>query len=165
MLVAYPGLRTGSINVSGTSSILGNDVYARFLLCRDCIHRVDFITGWNDTRVADEVAIRSRSTLTAASGNLPIGTVLTTFDQFTAHNSFNGGILGLQWQRNCGCWSTQLLTRVSLGDMHETVSANGDCASTGTPITNPTAGARSLGPATSARHRRRVHRDLGRIGL
>jgi len=86
------------------------------------------------------VAIRSRSTLTAASGNLPIGTVFNTFDQFTAHNSFNGGILGLQWQRNCGCWSTRLLTRVSLGNMHETVSANGDSRVNGTAITTPTSG-------------------------
>jgi Putative beta barrel porin-7 (BBP7) len=124
-LIAFPGLRTGSINASATSSLLGNDVYFRYLMCRDCNHRLDFITGWNYTRVADEVQLRTRSTVTEIGGTIPVGTVSTTLDAFTSHNDFNGGILGLLWQRNCGVWSTQLLTRTSLGNMHETMIING----------------------------------------
>jgi Putative beta barrel porin-7 (BBP7) len=125
LLVAFPGLRSGSITVSGASSVFGNDVYGRFLLCRDCNCRLDFITGWNYTRVADEIRIGSRSTVTETGGNLPTGTVTTVVDQFEARNDFNGGILGLQWQRDCGCWTTQLLTRISIGNMHETMIING----------------------------------------
>jgi hypothetical protein len=125
LLVAYPGLRSGEINVAGTGSVLGNDVYARFLLCRDNICRLDFITGWNYTRVADEVQINSRSTVTEIGGNIPVGTVSTTMDQFIATNNFNGGILGLEWQRDCGVWQSRVLARMSLGNMHEEINING----------------------------------------
>jgi len=125
VLIAYPGLRTGTINASATSSLFGNDVYGRFLLCRDCDHRLDFITGWNYTRVADIVQLRTRSTVTEVGGTIPVGTVSTTLDSYTAHNDFNGGILGLLWQRNCGVWNTQLLTRTALGNMHETMIIDG----------------------------------------
>jgi hypothetical protein len=124
LLVAFPGQRTGSINISGTSSVLGNDVYLRFLLCRDCNHRLDFITGWNYTRVADEIQIRSQFTV-INDPTIAAGTIVTSRDQFTARNTFNGGILGLQWQRNCGCWTTTCLGRISIGNVHETMIISG----------------------------------------
>jgi putative beta barrel porin BBP7 len=139
LLIAYPGLRSGSINITGSSSVIGNDVYARFLLCRDCNHRLDFITGWNYTRVADDVQIRTRSTI-ISDPTIAAGTVLATLDQFSATNNFNGGILGLLWQRNCGCWSTQVLTRMSLGNMHETAIINGSGTATLNGTSQPTDG-------------------------
>jgi hypothetical protein len=120
LLVAFPGLRSGSVNVSGSSSVFSNDVYWRCLLCRDCYTRLDFITGWNYSRVADEVNINTRTEV-LSDPTIATGTVLTTRDQFTAHNDFNGGILGLLWERNCGCWQTSVLARMSLGNMHQTM--------------------------------------------
>ncbi|HZN35389.1 MAG TPA: BBP7 family outer membrane beta-barrel protein [Pirellulaceae bacterium] len=135
LLIAYPGLRTGSIGVRGSSEVLGNDVYGRFLLCRDCDSRLDFITGWNYTRVNDSVTIRSSATVTEIGGNIPVGTVTDIRDDFRAHNEFNGGILGLLWERNCGCWSTQLMGRMSLGSNFEETSIRGSTqiASPGLP--------------------------------
>ena len=103
LLVAYPGLRSGEIHVLGNSSIIGSDVYTRILLCRDCNCRIDFITGWNYTKINDEMQIRSRQTVTETGGNIPVGTVTDIVDGFQARNEFNGGILGLLWERQCGC--------------------------------------------------------------
>jgi hypothetical protein len=139
LLVAYPGLRTGNISVISSSSIIGNDVYAKILLCRDCINRWDFITGWNYTRVADDVAMRTRTTI-VSDPTLPVGTVLSTLDQFRTTNNFNGGILGLQWQRNCSYWTTQALARMSIGNMHEVILINGQTAVNGDVSTNPAGG-------------------------
>jgi hypothetical protein len=53
LLIAYPGLRSGAINVALNSSLISNDVYAKFLLCRDWCHRLDFITAlacWPSSR-------------------------------------------------------------------------------------------------------------------
>jgi Putative beta barrel porin-7 (BBP7) len=125
LLVAFPGLRTGAVSISGTSSVFSNDVYSRILLCRDCNTRLDFLTGWNYSRIADEVQLNSRSTVTEIGGSIPVGTISNTVDQFRATNDFNGGILGLQWQCDCGVWSTNVLTRMSLGNMHETIDING----------------------------------------
>jgi hypothetical protein len=125
LLVAYPGLRNGNVNVLAQSSLFSNDVYGRFLLCRDCNHRLDFITGWNYTRLWDDVQINTRSVETASGGTIAQGTVTQINNRFTASNNFNGGILGLQWQRNCGCWTTQALARISIGGMNETMNIAG----------------------------------------
>jgi hypothetical protein len=130
LLIAYPGLRSGSINISGTSEVLGNDIYARFLLCRDCDSRIDFITGWHYSRMNDGVEIRSESTVTEVGGNIPLGTRTNVLDQFDARNRFHGGILGLEWVRDCGCWTTRALARMSIGNMNEQVIINGRTAFT-----------------------------------
>jgi Putative beta barrel porin-7 (BBP7) len=125
LLVAYPGLRSGEIHIVGNSGILGNDVYGRFLLSRNCDSRLDFITGWNYTRINDGIEIRSRSIVTETGGNVALGTETVIRDQFDARNQFNGGILGLMYERNCGCWTTNLMARMSLGNMHERMVING----------------------------------------
>ncbi len=125
LLVAYPGLRTGSIAIDANSEVLGNDVYGRFLICRDCDSRLDFITGWHMSRINDSLTIRSSSTITEVGGNIPVGTVTDIRDDFRARNEFHGGILGLLWERDCGCWNTQLLARMSLGSMYEETSIRG----------------------------------------
>jgi hypothetical protein len=142
LLVAYPGLRTGEIHIGSTSSVLGNDVYGRFLVCRDCNGRLDFITGWNYTRVADNVEINSTSTVTEVGGNVPVGTVRDTHDRFAARNEFNGAIFGLMWEGQCGCWSTNLLARMSIGNMHEQVGITGSTriAVPGQPVTTTNGG-------------------------
>ncbi len=142
LLIAYPGLRSGVVTVTGSQSIFGNDVYGRYLLCRDCNNRLDFITGWHYSRIADNLDIRSRSTVTEIGGTIPVNTRTTITDQFAARNEFNGGILGLQWQRSCGVWTTQLLGRMSLGNMHETMNISGSTriAVPGQPVSNTSGG-------------------------
>ena len=119
VLVAYPGLRSGSISVGGESKLYGNDVYGRFLLCRNCVSRWDFITGWHYSRIDDSLA------LTASTTELPAGPTNIFRDQFATHSEFHGGILGLMWERECGCLTTQVMARMSLGGMHEEVTING----------------------------------------
>jgi hypothetical protein len=75
--------------------------------------------------VADQIQINTSSTVTEVGGNIPVWTVSTTVDQFIATNNFNGGILGLEWQRDCGVWQSRVLARMSLGNMHEEINING----------------------------------------
>ena len=142
LLVAYPGLRTGVVAVTGSQSVFGNDVYGRYLLCRDCNNRLDFITGWHYSRIADNLDVRSRSTVTEIGGTIPVGTRTTIVDQFDARNEFHGAILGLQWQRSCGVWTTQWLGRISIGNMHESMNITGSTqiAVPGQPVQNSTGG-------------------------
>jgi hypothetical protein len=166
LLVAYPGLRTGEININNASSFFGNDVYARFLLCRDCNTRIDFITGWNYTRLADNMSINSQQTVTEIGGTIPVGTVTTITDQFNALNQFHGAILGLQWQRNCGVWSWQTMGRVSLGNMSEALNINGN-----TTIASPGQATQTLasglftGPNNIGRNTRNEFTSIWELGL
>ena len=125
LLVAYPGLLSGSIDVQGSSEVLGNDLYARFLICRDCDSRLDFITGWHFSRINDDLRIRSRSTVTEVGGSIPIGTQTDVFDRFDTRNEFHGAILGLVHEYECHCWSWQTLARISLGSMNQRVIIDG----------------------------------------
>lgn len=124
VLLAYPGFRSGNINITGDSEVLGNDVYGRILLCRTCNSRWDFITGWHFSRVNDQLDIAATS-VDADPGSPLFGTETTFRDRFAARNEFHGGILGFIWERECGCFSTQLLGRMAIGSMHEQVTING----------------------------------------
>jgi hypothetical protein len=124
LVISYPGLREGEINFTANSEILGNDVYGRFLLCRGGICRIDFITGYHFSRVNDAILMRSRFT-DVDPQSVDFGSVTTVVDQFAGANEFHGGILGFIWERDCGCWNTQLLARTALGGMRERMRING----------------------------------------
>jgi hypothetical protein len=125
LLVAFPGISTGSIDVQGTSEVLGNDLYVRYLLCRDCDSRVDFVTGWSFSRINDDLRIRSSSTITETGGNIPFGTTTEVFDRFDTRNEFHGLILGVMHEYECRCWSWNTMARMSLGNMHQEVIIDG----------------------------------------
>ena len=50
LLVSYPGLRSGSIDVDASSEVFGNDLYVRMLICRDCDSRLDLLAGYSFAR-------------------------------------------------------------------------------------------------------------------
>ncbi|MDX1947803.1 MAG: BBP7 family outer membrane beta-barrel protein [Pirellulaceae bacterium] len=126
LLVAYPGLRSGSIDVRNSANIYGNDVYARILFCRGPCGRIDLITGYNFTRMNDELQLRSVSTFTQASGSIPQGTTLNTYDRFATRNVFHGGILGLSGTYDSGCcWTVNGLARISVGNVGQRAVVRG----------------------------------------
>src|SRR4030095_10684099 len=137
LLVSVPGLVSGAIDHHAASSVIGNDVYARFLLCRDCCSRLDFVTGYHFSRINDNLRIASTRTVTEAGGNIPLGTGTDVVDQFQVRNAFHGAILGLIHERDCRCWTWTALARMSIGSMHERVTIDGSTP-TGGPGGDPT---------------------------
>ncbi len=150
LLLAYPGLATGSVDVRGSSEVLGNDLYARFLICRDCDSRLDFVTGWSFSRINDDLRIRGNTTVTEVGGNIPIGTETEVFDRFDTRNEFHGVILGLMHEYECRCWSWQTMARMSIGNMNQRVIIDGQ-TSIGVPGDDPevTAGGLFTNPDTN----------------
>jgi hypothetical protein len=124
LVISYPGLREGEINFVGNSEVFGSDLYGRFLLCRNCISRIDFITGYHFSRVDDQIVMRSRFT-DVDPQSVDFGAVTTVVDRFAGQNDFHGGIVGFIWERDCGCWNTQLLARTALGGMRERMRIDG----------------------------------------
>ena len=124
LVISYPGLREGEINFVGNSEVFGSDVYGRFLLCRNCISRIDLITGYHFSRVDDQIVMRSRFT-DVDPQSVDFGAVTTVVDRFAGNNDFHGGIIGFIWERDCGCWNTQLLARTALGGMRERMRIDG----------------------------------------
>jgi hypothetical protein len=124
LVISYPGLREGSINIDLDSEILGNDLYGRFLLCRNGLCRIDFITGYHFSRFADSLVMRSQFT-DVDPQSVDFNSVTTVVDEFHANNEFHGGILGFIWERDCGCLNTQLLARTALGGMRQRMLIDG----------------------------------------
>ncbi len=125
LLVSYPGLLSGAIDIDASSSVIGNDVYARYLLCRNPCSRLDFVTGYHFSRINDNLRISSTRTVTEVGGNIPLGTVTDVVDQFDVRNAFHGAILGLVHECDCRCWTWTALGRISIGSMHERVIIDG----------------------------------------
>jgi hypothetical protein len=124
LLVAYPGLRNGSIDITGSSEVLLNDAYARLLFCKGCYGRIDLLAGYTFSRFNENLYMLSNSVVTG--GTETVGTRLTVFDQFVAHNEFHGALLGLSAVRDCGgCWTLSAVAKISFGNMHETAQIDG----------------------------------------
>jgi hypothetical protein len=125
LLVSYPGLRQGSASVTSSNEVLGNDLYAKFLMCRTNSGRIDFITGFQFSMINDYLRMQGRTSLLQADGNIPVGTTTRVFDQFDTRNQFYGGILGFAIQHNYCCWTVGTQLQAALGNMHQIARANG----------------------------------------
>jgi Putative beta barrel porin-7 (BBP7) len=138
LLVAYPGLSTGSVAAHlSTNNILGFEAFTEFMLLRDECRRIDLITGYQFVRLDDELGISSASTF--ASGPLA-GTLVEVNDIFRAQNEFHGGTVGLKGRMARGQWSFETLGKVALGNMRQEVTITGQTAVTqpgGAPLVSP----------------------------
>lgn len=123
LLVAYPGLATGTINVATSSALYQADALLRVNLDYGSNHRLDVIGGYQFTRLDDGVTVDSLSTI--VGGNLPVGSTFAFRDSFDAKNEFHGGSLGLIYEHCRGPWMLSGLAKFSVGQMNETVTIAG----------------------------------------
>ena len=125
LLISFPDLLEGRVDINGSNEVFGNDVYAKFLVCRTNSGRIDLITGYHFSRINDFLRIESRSAITDIAGELPLGTTSRTFDRFDTRNEFHGGILGFSIQHEYCCWSVQSQMQIAFGSMHQRAAAFG----------------------------------------
>lgn len=101
-LVAYPGILTGSIAVSASSSFSGAEVLLRQSIGGEGLHRVYLVGGYRFAHLADSIQTREvLQSLDAQSGYDP-GTDILRLDRFDAISDFQGGEAGLvaRWWRD-----------------------------------------------------------------
>lgn len=142
---AYPGVIEGGKVVDTRSTLLGAGASALCNLsrccwccteadCDGCGHsyrasrRVDFVLGYRFLRMDDDFSFNESAIITnpnALGIPVAVGTRLDVLDQFETENTFNGGELGLQWQRRSGRWSLDVLTKVALGNNRQRLVING----------------------------------------
>jgi hypothetical protein len=148
-LVAFPGIVSGSMDVTTTSEMFSVSPRVRYNLCcfdfyanpanacsipngcggvgcpEHVSQRLDLLLGYRYTNL-DE-SLRTRELLSTSQNGLP-----TTFDlqdSFTTENDFHGFEIGLQWERYRGPWSLEWLGRVALGNNREIVTIDGNTSS------------------------------------
>jgi hypothetical protein len=120
LLIAFPGLATGSIAATATTqNIFGVETIFEVMMHREACRRVDLIFGYQFMRLDDSVEIVSNHTLTQSN------TLFTISDRFRAENEFHGGEIGLRGRLCRGCWSLDALAQVAIGGIRQQVVIEG----------------------------------------
>jgi hypothetical protein len=130
VLVSSPGLVSGTLNVTTSSSVMGGEAYLRSAICSGCGYNIDMLGGYHFVRLDDDVNIHSVSTVEDVSFGAPVGTVIDVLDSFDARNEFHGGEIGGVGEFRRGRWTITTLGKLSVGNMRQTVRINGSQTNT-----------------------------------
>lgn len=125
VLVAYPAIVVGSIDVSSTSRVWGNEVNLRRAMYLDDCKRVDLLVGWRYFQLNESLNIQENKTSIDPNSPVPVGTQFSILDEFSTKSQFNGGQLGIRAQYfNCR-WRLDLAGKLALGGMSQQATING----------------------------------------
>lgn len=117
LIITAPGGPAGNVDVRMTSEVLGGDVFYRRALRTNACSRLDFLIGYQTSRINEDLTIAHQFT----EG----GVTITGTDTFDTRNEFHGVELGLLASRRDCRWTLDVLAKVGLGSMDETVTIRG----------------------------------------
>jgi hypothetical protein len=132
LLVAFPGLVSGSASVTSTSSLYGGELYLRQNLCCGCCYRVDLLGGYRFLRLGDEVSLREAETNASQNQGFPADTRFDLIDDFKTANQFHGGEVGIAGEVRQGKFYLDFLAKLALGATLKEIDTQG-----GTSISQP----------------------------
>ncbi|NLX56357.1 MAG: BBP7 family outer membrane beta-barrel protein [Planctomycetaceae bacterium] len=133
------GVIEGSVWTETNSELHSVAVLLRHNLSNDRYRRFDLVGGYRYLRFRESLAIGEFLNSTDPGGVVPVGTTFGIRDEFTAENDFHGGEFGLDTLLRRGCWDINILTKVAVGNMHQSGGAAGQTTITtpgGVPLVN-----------------------------
>jgi hypothetical protein len=115
----------GSVAIDTSSSVQSAGLNLRHILWMDFDRqfRLDVLGGYRFMQVDEGLQITD--TLFDPGGGLLGPTLRETTDVFDARNDFHGGEIALAWELFSNRWSVEVLARLDLGNMHQTVDIAG----------------------------------------
>ncbi|MBW3598310.1 MAG: BBP7 family outer membrane beta-barrel protein [Planctomycetes bacterium] len=116
----FVGPLGGATSIVSRSEVFGGDALVRRLLEEDGYSRLDLVFGYQFSRINEDLAIRSMTVLPPGLPN-----TLDIFDVFDVSNEFHGGAFGLQAHIDRDLWYADLLAKIGMGAMRETVQISG----------------------------------------
>jgi hypothetical protein len=125
LVVAYPGITRGWIDIQTSNEVRGYDLMLRRLLYYGECNRLDLIGGYHGTKIEDGVQVAHQIVSTDPAGLIPVGTRINTVDSFEAENEFHGGSIGIMAQGFDGRLTWNFLSKISFGSSRETMSIRG----------------------------------------
>jgi len=170
LAISNPGEFSGGIDILSKNDLIGADVWLRQIVWNDSYDRFELLAGYQFSRMDDSHVLRGTSTaLPGNSDGIVPGSVATIRDSFRTQNEFHGGSLGFLAERRWKCWSVELLGKLGLGNMHESVVISGQStiAPPGGPITTVNRGllTRPSNIGTYERHRFAVVPEINVNGI
>lgn len=127
--IAFPGVSSGFITVDAPSqgfTSLNLDMSKRFITTENI--SVEGLAGYRFMNFGDDLLVNSQ--LTTIGGPFVTGTKIAAVDQFNARNNFNGGEMGFRGKFAFNRLSLDLLGKLAVGEMHQTITALGATSTT-----------------------------------
>jgi hypothetical protein len=117
--------------VQSAGALLRKLVWIDFTMQR----RLDLLLGYRFFRVDDSVTINDSSTYIPTTGVIPEVT-LTSQDQFSSRNFFNGGEIGMKYQSQHGRLGLEAIAKCAFGNNEQVTYINGYTTQTsgGSPV-------------------------------
>ncbi|MBX3412861.1 MAG: BBP7 family outer membrane beta-barrel protein [Pirellulales bacterium] len=112
-------IAAGTILASTSNDLINANAFLTKMIYRNCGVRWDALAGYRFTRFDEGLAISEFITVTETGSVVPRGTTFDALDSFDVVNRFNGGDLGLQFERCSGRWAWSGLLKVGLGSMYQ----------------------------------------------
>ncbi len=140
-LVAYDNgqpISSGSASITTKLDLIAAEPSLRFLVSGSRDHQIDLLGGYSYLRLKDSLGINSTSTDTFTGNLIPDGTVFTTSDLIATENTFHGGHIGLSSTVSRKRVSLTTLTKVALGNMHQSGFITGTTGVQGPNAVAPT---------------------------
>jgi hypothetical protein len=119
-LVAGPNVLAGTISVSDRSSFWGYEANLRTNICCQCRCYTDLIAGFRALGLDEDLRINEQLMVLRAPGGM-----FTVEDRFNVRNRFYGGQVGTVTQYQLGRWSFDFITKLAIGNTHQTVDISG----------------------------------------
>jgi hypothetical protein len=142
-LVAFPGVTApGSVKVLSKNDLIGADAWLSRNWYNDGNNSIDVLGGYQFARLDDSLSISSTSTSIDPGATVPVGSTISVSDSFRTKNEFHGGSLGLIGRSYRGVVTLEALGKIAVGNMHQSVIANGSSSLTtpGGPTTTTNSG-------------------------
>lgn len=165
VLVAYPGLLDGEIDVALDMHFSGAGILLRHTVCGDCCQRTDFLVGYRHARLSDQLVIRENLLALDPASGFGAGHFVSRTDNFQAINHFHGAEFGLESRLLRGNFVVVGLAKAALGASQKTLSIDGrTLIDDGVALTEFEGGVLAL-PSNMGRYSQQDFGAMGEIGL
>ena len=124
-LIAFPDIILGDVQVETSSELNSLSVLARRNCCQSLGGRFDVVGGYRYLRFREGLLVTEDLTSIDDGSVVPVGTDYHVVDSFSTDNQFHGGEIGLSLLYDCGPWTLDVLTKLALGNMRQTVTMRG----------------------------------------
>jgi hypothetical protein len=113
----FPDSVQGNLDATISSELYGGDILFRHIVGRDSLGHVEFLAGYQTTRLAEDLRIVSRSSIPPTTVDLE--------DHFQTTSRFNGMALGLSGALQDRRWNLSGMVKLGLGNMETFVGIDG----------------------------------------
>lgn len=118
VLISFPGVAAGTVDVDvKRQTFWGGEALLRTLLSAGDGWRVDGLAGYRYRGFSERLDIKNSINF--------LGTTIVSSDMLRASNTFQGGVIGIDCERDCGYVTANLRPSIGVGPMFTTVDRQG----------------------------------------